>query len=85
MPKFASTTFSSPISPSRTRWRMSTTAGMNQVHIASIRNRSFRAAASTISRAWVALTAKAFSHSTCLPASSAAIVIAWWWLWGDAT
>ena len=85
MPKSASITTRSPISPASMRRLTSMIAGMNHVHMASIRNRPCCRAASTISRAWAALSANAFSHNTCLPAASAATVISWWLLWGEAT
>ena len=50
-----------------------------------MRKRPFFLAVATISVASVALTARGFSHSTCLPASSASRVLARWELWGVAT
>ncbi|HZE40752.1 MAG TPA: hypothetical protein VE172_18270 [Stackebrandtia sp.] len=50
------------------RWRI---AGLQRIHMASMRNTPRSRARSTRDRAWARLTVSGFSHSTALPASSA--------------
>ena len=61
----------SPISPRASTSRMTTTCGRKRVHIASITNTPAARAASNTCSASAALTVKAFSTSTCLPAAIA--------------
>ena len=70
-PKPAWTVRTSPIAPaaisSRTRW----IAGLNRIHIASMRKRPCAVASAASSRASAAVVVNAFSSSTCLPADRA--------------
>ena len=58
--------------------------GMYRVQMASVSKSPFSSAREIISRAWPSLAAKAFSHSTFLPAFRAARVHSRWWEWGVA-
>ncbi len=74
---------SGPISRASSMTRPAT--GWKRQWKASTSRRSARSAAATISRASPALAAKGFSQSTCLPASTAAIVHSACRLAGSAT
>ncbi len=71
-PKLASTVRGSPIAPAVTRSSTARTAGLNRIHIASIRKTPAARAASTTSIASASVVVKAFSTSTALPAPMAA-------------
>lgn len=73
------------MAPDFTSSRILMLQGWNRVHTASMRNSFFSLAFSTSSLACSAVTVNAFSHSTCLPASSASMAFWKWWLCGVAT
>ena len=78
----ARTCRTSPIRPSATSWRASAIAGHPAVgeadHRAHAARRRACSAAAAIASASATVLASGFSHSTCLPASSAAIAISAW-------
>ncbi len=60
-------------------------AGLNRIHMASMRKRSLASAAATIVSTSVALSAIGFSTRTCLPASRKRTVSSMWPGWRLAT
>jgi hypothetical protein len=75
--KLVRISFTSPIAPSRTASSTAVVCGWQRYMNPSITTRPACWAASNISSACAAVTAKGFSHSTCLPARRAARVHSW--------
>ncbi|MNI86985.1 hypothetical protein D3C73_1441310 [compost metagenome] len=77
-PRSAFSSRSSPILPALIHSLTLTIAGMNRLHIASIRKRFFSRANATSSASSPLFTVKGFSQSTAFPALSASMAFSLW-------